>query len=385
MAAQDKRSNGRLIGRVKNAFTSKAHDENVVDSTSKPRKPRRRPSLRVSFLEMRRSSLIGAPPKINELETPSNETTPDKHTHKEKRKSRTETDDSSRVSFLDKNRASFINEVLGNAPSADSAFHLGDVGKDEDMIITKGFEESLVGIAQLKEMDHAFVQRSNGQWRYSIVVATSKASTGDDPFIKFLVDDKGHTKEIPLRQWTKLIRLPAKQTNDEDHLDSQADLMLSSMAVGGSEESFARIRKYKSDPEVHLRKPDRSKAMEDSRRMSESCIPMPNKRLPSRRRQKVCPTSHVSASFTSSCIPSDFNLGVRRDSGATVSTSRTCATSMSSRHRYSEMDAMKGSWRLSGIEKEHLAPNTFDLKSVKFNQTAFLAALNSISETSMPL
>lgn len=381
MAAQDKRNNGRLIGRVKNAFTSKAHEDHVGTSSNKPRKPRRRPSLRVSFLEMRRSSLMGAPPKINELETPSNETMPDQHAHKEKRKSRAETV-TSRVSFLDKNRSSFINEILGTTPTQDAAYHLGDVGRDEDMIITKGFEESLVGIAQLKEMDHAFVQRSNGQWRYSIVVATSKASTGEDPFIKFLVDDKGHTKEIPLRQWTKLIRLPANQTNDDDHLDSHADLMLSSMAVGGSDESFARIRKYKSDPEVQLHKTDRAKPMEDSRRMSESCIPNPSKRLPSRRRQKVCPTSHVSASFTSSRIPSDFNLGVRRDSGATVSTSRTCTTSASSRHRYSDMDAMKGSWRLSGVEKEHLTPNAFDLKSVKFNQIAFLAALNSISETS---
>ena len=337
------------------------------------------------FLERRRSSLIGShPPKpVAKLETSSNEPVP-KPSDKDKRKSRNQPDDTTRTSFLDKNRSSFINEILGSAPNEDGTYHLGDVGRDEDMIIAQGFEESLVGIAQLKEMDHAFVQRSNGQWRYSIVVATSKAHTGEDPFIKFLVDEKGHTKEIPLRQWTKLIRLHANKVADEDHLDSQADLMLSSMAVGGNEESFARMRKYKSDPEVHTS--NRFKAMEENRRMTESCLPKPSRRISSRRRSKVCPTTSVSASFTSSRIPSDFNLGIRRDSGATAATSRTaasCTTRMSSRHRYSDLDAMKGSWRLSGVEKEQVTPNAqFD---IKFNQQAFLAALSSINETSPPL
>lgn len=379
-STQEKKSNGRLLGRVKNAFTSKSHDDQCENPQKSRGKPHRRPSLRVSFLERRRSSLIGVPPQnvTKKMEPPADEPKPNTPP-KEKRKSRNEPDDTTRVSFLDKNRSSFINEILGTASPDDSAYHLGDVGREEDMIITKGFEESLVAIAQLKEMDHAFVQRSNGEWRYSVVVATSKAHTGDDPFIKFLVDDKGHTKEIPLRQWTKLIRLPAK-IDEDDHLDSHADLMLSSMAVGGSDESFARIRKHKSDPEVQT--PARSKPVEDKRRMSESCLPKPSGRISSRRRQKVCPTN-VSASFTSSRIPQDFGLGVRRDSGATVSTSRTSATvttRMSSRYRYSDLDnTLKGSRRLSSVDKE---PTQFD---IKFNQSAFLAALSSINETSLPI
>lgn len=282
-----------------------------------------------------------------------------------------------RVSFLDQKRSSLIDEILGNPPPnapRSSYYSLGDVGKEEHMVHFNGFEESLVAIAQLKEMDHAFVQRSNGEWRYSVVVATSKAQTDEDPFLKFLVDNKGHTKEIPLRQWTKLIRLPAN-TNDEN-LDSKADLMLSSMAVDGGESSGNTcFRKNNSDPEVP--KSTRHKHSEDSRRKSESCIPNPSKRLSSRRR--VCPTNSVSSSFTSSRIPQDF--GMRRDSGSTAATCTTSRTSF--RQRYSEMDSLKGSWRLSSVDPDPKTPGTmFD---IKFNQHAFLSALASISETSQPL
>lgn len=385
---QEKQANGRLLGRVKNAFTSKNHDDQV-EMPSKPRKPRRRPSLRVSFLERRRSSLIGVPPTVNEKvknvkksEPPSDNALPSS-SQRDKRKSGNEFDHKNIVPLLDKNRSSFINEILGTTPKEDAIYHLGDVGKEEDMIVAKGFEESLVSIAQLKEMDHAFVQRSNGEWRYCIVVATSVAHTGLDPFIKFLVDDKGHTKEIPLRQWTKLIRLPAK-TDDkkklssatvsvfDDHLESHEDLMLSSIAVDGNEESFARIRKYKSDPQVQTPK---FIPMQENRRMSESCLPKPTRRYSSRRRQRVSPNVTISASC--SRIPSDF--GLRRDSGATVTTSRTSFSA--NRKRHSSTDMLKGSWRLS--EKVQLTPDPqFD---IKFNQNAFLAALSSINETSLPL
>ena len=380
-SSQEKRANGRLIGRVKNAFTSKSNNDQM-EVPSKPRKPRRRPSLRASFLERRRSSLIGVPPTLNEEKNPESPLNDAMPSTSPRDNMKSGNDDKPRASFLDKNRSSFINEILGTAPQEHATYHLGDVGKEEDMIIAKGFEESLVLIAQLKEMDHAFVQRSNGEWRYSIVVATS-AYTGRDPFIKFLVDDKGHTKEIPLRQWTKLVRLPAKTDGKkklssatvsvfDDHLESHEDLMLSSMAVDGNAESFARIRKHKSDPQVQAPK---LISMQENRRMSESCMPKPNRRYSSRRRQRVSPNVTVSASC--SHIPSDF--GLRRDSGATVTTTRTSFSA--TRKRHSDMDVLKGSWRLS--EKVQLTPDPpFD---IKFNQNAFLAALSSINETSLPL
>jgi hypothetical protein len=251
-----------------------------------------------------------------------------------------------------------IDEILGTAPrnaSRSSLYSLGEVGEDEHMMSINGFEEALVAVAQLKEMDHAFVQRSDGTWRHSVVVATSKGLRGD-PFIKFLVDDKGHTKEIPLKQWTRLIRLP-KNIDDDENLDSQADLNLSSMAVHGGEPfGSSHFRKNNSDPEVQA-----------SRRA---------RRIPSRRRQKVSP---VSASFTSSSLPQDF--GMRRDSDSTCATTTT--NRLSFRQRYSDMDSLKGSWRLSAADTDPSPENA--CFNIKFNQHAFLSALASISETSQPL
>eukprot|EP00804_Cyclotella_cryptica_P029906 CCRYP_017822-RA/>CCRYP_017822-RA protein AED:0.27 eAED:0.27 QI:0/-1/0/1/-1/1/1/0/357 len=351
----DKKNTGRLLGRVKkaasNAFATRNQTNHETPDSKLNYEGPEAPSHHSLSHETRRSG------RRDKIKLP-----------KER---------DGRVSFLDQKRSSLIDEILGKAPPnapRSSYYSLGDVGKEEHMVTFNGFEESLVAIAQLKEMDHAFVQRSNGEWRYSVVVATSKADTNEDPFLKFLVDDKGHTKEIPLRQWTKLIRLPAK--TNEDNLDSKADLMLSSMAVDGDEFSGNNcFRKNHSDPEVP--KSRRQKYSEDNRRKSESCILKPSRRLSGRRR--VCPTNSVSSSFTSSRIPQDF--GMRRDSGSTEATHATVRTSF--RQRYSEMDSLKGSWRLSSVDPEPKSPSTtFD---IKFNQHAFLSALASISETSQPL
>jgi len=351
----DKKATGRLLGRVKkaasNAFATKNQTNHETFDSKLNYEGPEAPSNHGSSHDARRSCCR------DKIKLPNGR--------------------DGRESFLDQKRSSLIDEILGsnsqNAPRS-SYYSLGDVGREEHMVTFPGFEESLVAIAQLKEMDHAFVQRSNGEWRYSVVVATSKAHTDEDPFLKFLVDDKGHTKEIPLRQWTKLIRLPANA--NEENLDSKADLMLSSMAVDGGESSGNNcFRKNNSDPEVP--KCRRYKHSDDNRRKSESCIPKPSRRLSSRRR--VCPTNSVSSSFTSSRIPQDF--GMRRDSGSTAATHATARTSF--RQRYSEMDSLKGSWRLSSVDPEPKTPSTmFD---IKFNQHAFLSALASISETSQPL
>jgi hypothetical protein len=330
----DKKTTGRLLGRVKKAASNAFHSKNHAN------------------------------------QEPSNDEIP---SHRSRRASRRDKNDHDNTrSLLEKHRSSLIDEILGTAPrnaSRSSLYSLGEVGEDEHMMSINGFEEALVAVAQLKEMDHAFVQRSDGTWRHSVVVATSKGLRGD-PFIKFLVDDKGHTKEIPLKQWTRLIRLP-KNIDDDENLDSQADLNLSSMAVHGGEPfGSSHFRKNNSDPEVQA---SRRAMMED--RKSESCIPKP-RRIPSRRRQKVSP---VSASFTSSSLPQDF--GMRRDSDSTCATTTT--NRLSFRQRYSDMDSLKGSWRLSAADTDPSPENA--CFNIKFNQHAFLSALASISETSQPL
>ena len=291
-------------------------------------------------------------------------------------------------------------------------YHLGDKGREEHMMLDMGFEESLVAIAQLKEMDRAFVLRSGGEWRYSIVVAISKARRDEDPFIKFLVDDQGHTKSIPLRQWTKLIRIPV-MTEEEDHMSSRADLMLSTMALNGPQEPRIMNRKCKSEREVN--KPLKFTYMEDNRRKSESCLT--SKRLANRRRQKVLPTNGEEPSINNtSRRPSDW--GLRRDSGATTTTtSSTVPNSLTPRHRKvlpttGEEPAINNTSRRPsdwGLRRDSGATTTtttstittssrsrqhYDMDvrgscttqfDVKFNKSAFLAALSSINETSGPI
>jgi hypothetical protein len=65
-------------------------------------------------------------------------------------------------------------------------------------------------------MDFAFVNRSNGEWQLSVVVETSTTDVLEDMYIKFLLDDKGHTKTIPSHQWTKLIRLCSTRASSQD-------------------------------------------------------------------------------------------------------------------------------------------------------------------------
>ena len=297
--------------------------------------------------------------------------------------------------------------------STSYVYHLGDEGREEHMMLNIGFEESLVAIAQLKETDCAFVLRSGGKWRYSIVLAISKARTDEDPFIKFLVDDKGHTKSIPLRQWTKLIRIPV-MTGEEEHMSSWTDLTLSTMALNGPQEPHAMNRKCKSNREV--KKSMKFIHTEDSRRKSESCLT--SKRLANRRRQKVSPTNdgEESAINITARRPSDW--GLRRDSGATTTTTSTTVTAgLRPRHRKvlptndGEESAINITARRPsdwGLRRDSGATTTTtrsattssrqrhhhsaDIRGscttqfdVNFNKWAFLAALSSINETSDPL
>lgn len=90
-----------------------------------------------------------------------------------------------------------IQEDFRTSFTSSTCYFLGDVGKEEDMM-DHGFEEQSVAITQLNLKDFAFVQRSNEEWRYAIIVGRSEPKKS--PYPKFLVDRKSPTKEIPLRQ-----------------------------------------------------------------------------------------------------------------------------------------------------------------------------------------
>ena len=64
---------------------------------------------------------------------------------------------------------------------------------------------NLDDIAQLAPNDVAYVKRSTGKWQYAIVMETS--NDRENMYIKFLLDNEGHTKVIPATKWAALIRL----------------------------------------------------------------------------------------------------------------------------------------------------------------------------------
>lgn len=88
-------------------------------------------------------------------------------------------------------------------------YHVGDVGREEDMVQHESFEETIVKVVQLRVGDHAFILRSEGYWTYARVSARSFGGTTS--LFKFIVDQKSSTKVIKASQWTKFIRLEKHQ------------------------------------------------------------------------------------------------------------------------------------------------------------------------------
>ncbi|KAL7479272.1 hypothetical protein ACHAW6_005013 [Cyclotella cf. meneghiniana] len=99
-------------------------------------------------------------------------------------------------------------------------YSMGDFGKKHQFMSFRGVDR-ISDIAQLTDKDFALVKRSNGEWQLSIVVETSKTDVLEDMYIKFLLDDKGHTKTVPFHQWTKLIRLVRRPQDFSTRTSSQ--------------------------------------------------------------------------------------------------------------------------------------------------------------------
>jgi hypothetical protein len=66
----------------------------------------------------------------------------------------------------------------------------------------------IFAIEQLTVNDVAFVQRSNGEWQYSVVVeAASDTNYCEEQCNTLSVNSRGCTKTIPKRRWVQFIRL----------------------------------------------------------------------------------------------------------------------------------------------------------------------------------
>lgn len=92
------------------------------------------------------------------------------------------------------------------APAADvlPGFSVGDppsVG-GSDMILTSR-EETVLAVSELREGDAAFLKRSDGSWSYAILISRPD---GDDPEIKFQINERGSTKSIKISQCGNYVR-----------------------------------------------------------------------------------------------------------------------------------------------------------------------------------
>lgn len=88
----------------------------------------------------------------------------------------------------------------------EQCYDLGDVGAPQDMIIHSNTQEAVQSVGQLHVHDFAFVRRADGRYTYAII-ADKPVENGSDVSIRFVVDKRGSTKIIKMKQWEKCIRL----------------------------------------------------------------------------------------------------------------------------------------------------------------------------------
>ncbi|KAL7463554.1 hypothetical protein ACHAXS_003914 [Conticribra weissflogii] len=292
-------------------------------------------------------------------------------------------------SFVDAEPSHLVNEIVNdfsNAEPSPHTYNLGEIGRKEDMIMHTCFEEKLVAIAQLKERDHAFIWRSNGYWTYAIVVGRVG---GPDASLKFVVDDKGHTKEIPLRQWSKFLRV-AKDTVISPLSEPESDFMSSTIAINGEVAGDAcAVEPEKSEPTHRVAKVGRTRPKLNDRRKSESHLTGSRQRL-SKTRQSV---SERTLSNDDE-VPGILKTNARPRARPILRKSLG--------QRFSEVNAgsrLRVSWRLSTVEQSPMEDEEEEVPIVrqrsfraarkhshsnidgKFNQQAsFLSALASIKD-----
>jgi hypothetical protein len=97
---------------------------------------------------------------------------------------------------------SITNNNKNYKPITPHVYSVGDIGKSEDLSIFSALE-----VKMLRVGDFAFVRRSNGVWQYSVVIDTPTIYACQEPCIKFRLDPKGFTKNIPMTLWAGYIRL----------------------------------------------------------------------------------------------------------------------------------------------------------------------------------
>lgn len=124
------------------------------------------------------------------------------------------------------------NEKCAPSKQPQHYYILGETARSShDIGLLKNKPVAFTSISCLKLYDFAFVERSNGEFTYSILAdryfakSSAKRSNGDAPntddseeCMRFVISEKGHTKFIRKRHWAKKIRpvcttAPSTNTN----------------------------------------------------------------------------------------------------------------------------------------------------------------------------
>lgn len=116
------------------------------------------------------------------------------------------------------------------------------------MIVPSSSESAIKYVSSLKPLDFAFVKRTSGEWTYGIVADLPFEKDG--PSVRIVLDEKGSTKTIGVKYWSRAIRL-TKNSIDERCVTSKKKKDKGSSKTKGrsSKEDKASGRTSRQKPE----------------------------------------------------------------------------------------------------------------------------------------
>eukprot|EP00970_Alexandrium_tamarense_P015978 scaffold5872_cov202-Alexandrium_tamarense.AAC.7 len=107
-----------------------------------------------------------------------------------------------------------------------SEYTLGDTVSEDDTSAFQAADDTMQSVSSLQQHDFAFVQRSSGDFTYSIVAARFKSPKTGEEVMLFVIDDSGGIKTIGESRWESCIRccrkkMDAKCQDDDNTVETQ--------------------------------------------------------------------------------------------------------------------------------------------------------------------
>lgn len=125
-------------------------------------------------------------------------------------------------------------------PIALPQYTLGQRGNPLDMKIESTELSARYAVALLRELDAAFVKRSDGRWCYAVlaerVVDSTSTRSNNEVMLRFVVSEDGSTKNLSMRKWgdyVRLVREPMEVTSLLERLRIRVAKSGCSFSIGG--------------------------------------------------------------------------------------------------------------------------------------------------------